>query len=793
MKSPDFADIQPIRQVVLACICAMAIYGCSGSSDSGSGQIESSSELTADVANGNSGTSNDVSIATDMETVSEFPNAEIDSESTESGEPPVIAQPAPVITETSSLATIRVDFDITVPAYMSDELQLRLTWGDITTTAAWVQDENWAISETFPAGAENPLVVTFADRNGAITLGSFESTFRTGTGGSEIFQITADQFDTERWDSDADGISNLDELIAGTNAVGNDLLQPVQASLEFIPIKTFRITWQVTPDAQFYRVLENPDGISGFTDISGELEASTSNFDHVVALYSRVNAQYVVQSCNNQSCVDSEPVIVTGTLGSAIGYFKASNTDLRDLFGSSISLSADGNTMAIGAQWEDSIARGIDGNQNDNSASNSGAVYVFVRRENIWMQQAYLKASNTVSDIRLQTETRQDHFGAEVSLSSDGNTLAVAAPFEGVLSTGVNGSQFDSSSGIGLPGDKSGAVYVFTRTNDNWQQDAYIKASNTDMGDFFGRDSLALSGDGNTLVVGSASEDSAATEINGDQNDNSLQSSGAVYIFVNSQGTWQQQAYLKASNNSLRNFFGKAVSISADGNILAVGANGIGETDAGAVYIFTRTDSNWEQNDILIPVDLDEGDIFGSVLQLNDDGNTLVIGAAREDSAATGINGDPSDNSSERSGAAYIYHLVSQGWQQQAYLKASNAESGDLFGVQVSISADGNTVAIGASGEGGNAKGVNPNQMDNSSANSGAVYVFERNDEIWTQRSYLKASNTDSGDVFGIGVSLSAIGGTLAVGAQREESSASGINSDQTDNSAEQSGAVYIY
>ena len=105
-------------------------------------------------------------------------------------------------------------------------------------------------------------------------------------------------------------------------------------------------------------------------------------------------------------------------MAAAVGYFKASNTGADDLFGHSIALSADGNTLAVGAVYEDSAATGIGGNQADNSAIDSGAVYVFTRAGSSWSQQAYFKASNTDAG---------DGFGDSLALPSDASTLAVGA------------------------------------------------------------------------------------------------------------------------------------------------------------------------------------------------------------------------------------------------------------------------------------------------------------------------------------------------------------------------------
>ena len=130
----------------------------------------------------------------------------------------------------------------------------------------------------------------------------------------------------------------------------------------------------------------------------------------------------------------------SATVMRQLAYLKASNADGSDHFacggslpghiGNALAISGDGNTMAVGAPHESSAARGINGNQNDNSLDNSGAVYVYVRSGDDWVQQAYVKASNP---------GQSDMFGLSLALSVDGNTLAVAAPWESSAATSVNG------------------------------------------------------------------------------------------------------------------------------------------------------------------------------------------------------------------------------------------------------------------------------------------------------------------------------------------------------------------
>jgi hypothetical protein len=128
-------------------------------------------------------------------------------------------------------------------------------------------------------------------------------------------------------------------------------------------------------------------------------------------------------------------------------------------------------------------------------------------------------------------------------------------------------------------------------------------------------------------------------------------------------------------------------------------------------------------------------------------------------------------------------------WTQQAYLKASNAGADKNFGGSVAIVGD--IVAVGSRLEDSNATGINGNQGNNTAPDSGAVYLFTRSNGVWTQQAYLKASNADAGDQFGLSVAMS--GNSLVVGADHEASNAIGVNGNQADNSAPNSGAVYVF
>ena len=415
----------------------------------------------------------------------------------------------------------------------------------------------------------------------------------------------------------------------------------------------------------------------------------------------------IVRICVDESLAEY-PILIDPIVQEA--YIKASNTDSSDAFGESIA--ASGDTIVVGASREASEASSVNGNQNSNSAAFAGAAYVFVRSGSSWVQEAYLKASNT---------GQLDIFAQSVAIS--GVTIVVGANQEGSSATGVNGDEFDNSA------FRSGAAYVFVRSGVTWTQQAYLKASNSEACDEFGT-SVAVAGD--TIVVGAYKEGSNSTGIDGDGTNNLALESGAAYVFVRSGASWTQQSYLKASNTDTLDWFGSRVAISDD---------------------------------------------------------TIVVGASSEANNATGIDGDGSDNSMPGAGAAYVFVRSGSTWAQQAYLKASNTDASDFFGRSIDVAGD--AVVAGASAEDGSSTGVNGDPTNNLASDSGAAYVFVRSGTSWAQQAYLKASNTGDGDRFGASVALS--DDAVAVAAERESSNSTGVNGDQTNDSAFRSGAAYFF
>lgn len=693
--------------------------------------------------------------------------------------------------------------------------------------------------------------------------------------------------------------------------------------------KVLTFQWTPVEGATHYRLYKQ-DGTQGAVLLQDNLTTTSATDEIGVHVHDWVNTRYWVDACNGQDCSTRSDTAFTATeMLKAIGYVKASNTGAFDWFGWSIALSRDGLTMAVGAPTEDSRATGVNGDQTNNESTNSGAVYVFVKEDGLWVQQAYLKASNTEQpNLNSGRYLPNDRFGYRVALSDDGNTLAVSALLEDSPSYGINCNQ-DNYEQVTPATEESGtsdlrtavtlnvgAVYLFTRTEDTWAQEAYVKPLYSTVHAFNGTElrfgeSLALSGDGKTLAVGttqdgvsrsgivdlsnssssmaclefypsssasstsstSTSRSSTSSSSNSSASTSSYtggSGSGAVYTFRKGANGWTEDAHIKASNANQYDAFGASIALSTDGTTMAVGAlnensiaTGINGDQAdnscyyysnegyvidakcekagkyqvrdalanGAVYVFTLNDNSWSQEAYIKPASAFLKTAFGASVDLSGDGNTLAVGAPGDASQATTINGDVTQTIEfANTGAAYIFNRTGTQWAQEAFIKPSTLtkhsgvslvsitntilykveiNGGGEFGRSLSLSEDGNLLAVGSYGESSYAKGINGDQGDTSMTRSGAVFVYQRHNAVWSPKSYVKAPNTDADDRFGLNLKLSGDGNTLVVGAHREAgrgyasaaassgasssaaASSEGLN--QADNSLEASGAVYVY
>ena len=378
---------------------------------------------------------------------------------------------------------------------------------------------------------------------------------------------------------------------------------------------------------------------------------------------------------------------------------QASDKQGSDYFGVSVAISDDGNTAIVGAPYEDTI---ID----------DGAAYIFTRSGASWTQQAKIQASDKQGN---------DHFGDSVSISSDGNTAIVGAGNESY----------------------TGAAYIFTRSGTSWTQQAKIMASDKQQNDYFGR-SVSISDDGNTAIVGASGEDTGGA------------SAGTAYIYARSGTSWTQQQRIQASDKKTDGNFGVSVAISGDGNTAIMGAHEFGIT-GGSAYIFTWSGTTWSEQQKIQASDKQVQDYFGLSVAISEDGNTAIAGAFREDTGGTDA------------GAAYIFTRSGTTWTQQAKIQASDKQAGDWFGYSVSISGDGNTTLVGARSE------------DTGGTDAGAAYIFTWSGTTWTQKLKIQASDKQASDAFGHSVSISDDGNTAIVGASGE------------DTGATDAGAAYIF
>lgn len=441
-----------------------------------------------------------------------------------------------------------------------------------------------------------------------------------------------------------------------------------------------------------------------YDDESGENSGSAYVFTRVVSTWSQLAKLIATDAAADDgfggSVAISDDSVVVGAMesdsfgadsGSATIFTRANSTWSQqvnltqtnvapgDYFGSSVAIS--GDSVVIGASGD------------DDGGSSSGSAYVFTFTNSIWSQQAKLVADDAES---------WDFFGRSVSISDDSVVI------------GADGD------------DNGGSAYVFTRNGSSWsQQDRLIASDATD----YSRFGYAVAISGDSVVIGAhGNDDDLGGLID--------LAASAAYVFIRSGSAWYEQAKLIADGVEASDYFGHSVAISGDSVVIGakLGDGDGGETESGAAYVFTRTNSIWSQQAKLNAVDAAASDFFGYSVAIS--GDSIVIGAL----------GDNDGGGS--SGSAYVFTRSGSSWPQQAKLTASDAAASDYFGKSVAISGD--SVVIGAYGD------------DDGGDGSGSAYVFTRSGSSWPQQAKLTASDAAAGDYYGISVAIS--GNSVVIG-----------------------------
>ena len=351
-----------------------------------------------------------------------------------------------------------------------------------------------------------------------------------------------------------------------------------------------------------------------------------------------------------------------------------------DQFGYSTAISANGNIIAVGA------------NANDSNGNGSGQVRMFGYSNNVWSQIG--------SDIN--GESGGDQTGQSVSLSNDGSVVAIGEPLNNDL------------------GFTSGQVRVFKNINNTWTQvgqDLYGDDSSA----FAGR-TVDLSSDGSVVGFGIPN-----AVVNG------IAFTGKARVFVNQNNTWIQKGGDIDGDGSIIKF-GESISLSGDGNTIAIGQTGNpgsqAQTDIGRVKIYQFINNQWVQLGSTIS-GIAVNDEFGSSVSLSDSGTILAIG-------------------SYSSNQVKVFQLISGNWSQLGNILVGE-NAGDAFGARVSLSNNGNFLAVGA----------RFNSIDGF--NKGRAYIYENQGGSWTQINN-PISGANNSDLSAFALAISQDGSRVIIG-----------------------------
>lgn len=453
--------------------------------------------------------------------------------------------------------------------------------------------------------------------------------------------------------------------------------------------------------------------------------------------------------------------------GSAVGRFVAEDWDLADSYTYTLISGegdSDNSSFTIGGQDGDKL---LTAEVFDLSTKSSYSIRVrLVDSGGHALEETFVVTVNDspveVAKLLADDPHADSRFGGD--LEFDGNTAVVGA--------------WNAKNAEGI---QTGAVYVYIQENGEWIQQQKLTASDAQWNNRFG---FSVSLDGDILVVGDTSNDEIASN------------AGAVYVFSRTNGVWTEQQKLTIVDGVRNDGLGTAVAIHQD-TIVATADDA--EASKGAAYVFTKTNGIWGQSQMLTASDGESSDQMGQALALN--GDTLVVGAERDD-----------NQNGTNAGAVYVFTRSNGTWGEDQKITASDGAGGDTFGKSVDLESDTIIVSGGGSAyifkeENGlwteqqklipsdGAEGyyfgseveidgeicvVSSTSDPVQGAGGGSAHVFNRIDGSWVEQQKLLASDGEKGDVFGISLGISRH--TLMIGASHDDQE-----------SVRDTGSVYIF
>ena len=330
------------------------------------------------------------------------------------------------------------------------------------------------------------------------------------------------------------------------------------------------------------------------------------------------------------------------------GKLTAEDGKAGDMFGNSVAIN--GETILVGAP-------GV-----DDAGPEAGAVYVFIRVDGEWIQQAKLIGADIGGF---------DQFGSTVAIHE--NTAIIGAYAKDEVGT------------------DSGAAYVFVRNGSTWTQQAKLTPRDAVQGDHFG---FSVSVHGDMALIGAHLSNAAGPD------------SGAAYLFTRNGTTWRQELQLLSNDIGIGDEFGYAVDLIKGAAIVGAPKENRHQENMGAAYVFVETRETWAQQAKLTASDAESGDEFGAAVALHED--TAIIGSWKDDHPPVDRFGD--DNLQVDKGSAYSFLRDGLSWVEKRRITGGDTSRSDLFGASVAIK--GAFAIVGASGS------------DSAGGNSGSAFIY---------------------------------------------------------------------